>query len=351
METHLHHHHHHHHHSLLLVLGVFSQDTPSNALLRQASRRTWMTSPNVDDEVVVRFAIRGGGGVSSPLVVEAEANNDVVLSKSNKTLPRATGPINSLIDWFAYATTTYPDAAFVGKADDDAFVRLAPLRSHLSTVEALFPPRGSPVYFGRFEMFHWLRASESPIGFSWFGGRMRPCKVTTALTGPFPFAKGALFAVSAPVAAGVAASPFARASLANITAHTGPRKNNPWEDAWLGYVLAATVPRLSLAHMPLSLLAEGWGNRSAVRDARDKIYWHGGGKSEKKYVETARWFDELNSDVPSAGSGGEDASTSHLRLSSCAPFQSCAASASLLEAVSWNACRLVTKKDGIGVSR
>lgn len=261
----------HPHHDLVLALGVFSQDTPFNALLRQAARRTWMTSPNVDDEVVVRFAIRGGGGVSAPLVVEGEANKDLVILKANTTLPRATGPISSLIEWFAYATTTFPNSAFVGKADDDTFVRLAPLRSHLAAVEALFPPRGSPIYWGRFELFHWMRASESPIGFRWFGGRMQPCKVTNALTGPFPFAKGALFAVSAPVAAGVAASPFARASLANITAHTGPRKNAPWEDAWLGYVLAATVPRLSLAHLPLSLLAEGKQECRSSREAQNLL--------------------------------------------------------------------------------
>jgi hypothetical protein len=95
----------------------------------------------------------------------------------------------------------------LAEADDDVWIRAEALVPLLSKANSLLRPDRS-VYMGRFESYHWATTpnNEGPIGFSYrwqacsrhrHEWRVRDPLHRDGLSGPFNFAKGALFFLSA----------------------------------------------------------------------------------------------------------------------------------------------------------
>ena len=85
--------------------------------------------------IIVRFALRGLGASAA---VRAERANftrngvsDVVLLDAAANASRARGPLASLFCWYRCATTAWPRARLVGKADDDVWLHLPGISAHL----------------------------------------------------------------------------------------------------------------------------------------------------------------------------------------------------------------------------
>lgn len=131
-------------------------------------------------EVLLRFVVRAAA-------CQATNGTDVFIVPSDGLLglsaqaSRAIGPIVSATNWLACAYKTWPNARFIGKADDDVFVDFPLLSQSL---------RQTPddAVWGRFERYRWDEDRETPVAF----GSRQPCTATEA-NFSFPFPKGPLF--------------------------------------------------------------------------------------------------------------------------------------------------------------
>ena len=122
-----------------LALGVLSGALPPNgshpradrfARRRSIIRRSWLTFPNAQEGVVVRFVVRCGANWHGAPVAESD-----VLCAPVPAGGRLTGPILALHWWLQHALTAFATARFFGKADDDVYL-------HLPGIEAML--RGLP---------------------------------------------------------------------------------------------------------------------------------------------------------------------------------------------------------------
>ena len=181
----------------LAAIGIISHE--GREAHRAASRSSWLSLlPGLPD-MHVRFAIRGVGlNDPSRLHEEARTHGDVLLlrERSNLTLQEA-APLRSLLLWYRCAQHLFPDAAYVGKMDDDAWLQPVGMRELLLTI---LPWRQA--YVGSFESFHWDEAASVPRA-PWYGApSVKACRLTSSgLAGPFSFAKGAAFFLTADLVA------------------------------------------------------------------------------------------------------------------------------------------------------
>ena len=115
--------------TLLAVLGVLSHAPQQR--LRDAWRRHIL--PVASPDIAVRFVMRGFG-VPTHVNLEAKSHGDVILLRANSSLPRGTGPLVSLRLWYSCALSAFPQAAYIGKADDDTFVHLPSISRQLQAL-------------------------------------------------------------------------------------------------------------------------------------------------------------------------------------------------------------------------
>jgi hypothetical protein len=170
---------------------------------RDAIRRTWLP---LGDQYGLssRFVLRGNG---SRALDEAREHRDMVLFDDLPALmPRAPGPLALLLPWMNYALRTWPHAELIGKADDDVWLRIPALATHLRAVRgALAGSHGiNEFYWGVMEASFWAVTKTALRGWAWSlptHGRVcheRPALAAgwlalsnrKELVGPFPFAKG-----------------------------------------------------------------------------------------------------------------------------------------------------------------
>ena len=173
--------------------------------------------------------------IAQPQLI-ARAHASPRLCSQRSELLRENGPLLSIFLWFRCATTAFPMALFIGKADDDCWLHPSQwavllqnavlLQSQAtagktfdrsafdlwddSTASSRVKSRlardavGVPaVYVGSFEGYHWRTQTNAPVGWRNYPlGPNEVCKEHAAkgtegpTRGPFPFARGAIFFLS-----------------------------------------------------------------------------------------------------------------------------------------------------------
>jgi hypothetical protein len=279
---------------LVLALGIIS--APDYSGRRLAQRHSWMRWPNVghgDGHAVCgAFVVRAGAAprrVATALQREADVHRDTLLVPSIAyDESRLRGPILSLAWWLLYAERALPQASFIGKLDDDAYVHAPDLEQMLRLVHLQLGPTAN-VYLGVLTWYHWYPALFDHTMHAWsFGQAMHVgnwCRSTdlhaqgcddaaaTAMAieagrnltagpalspsgrrpgcgrchGPFAFAAGYLIVGSRALVRGVVAQGGIAADVARLRASDaatmrnkqGRRTEMVMEDVWLGYILHA----------------------------------------------------------------------------------------------------------------
>jgi len=141
---------------LLAALGILSHEARTE--FRQAIRSSWLRAPAAPS-IARRFVLRYRAA-SMRVQREAAAQGDVVFVDAEESLSRARGPLVSLSLWWRCALYAWPNAAVIGKADDDTWINLPGVEAHLSASlaavqEQYASAEPASVYWGIFETFHW----------------------------------------------------------------------------------------------------------------------------------------------------------------------------------------------------
>lgn len=249
------------------AVGVFTVNSRSE--LRAAHRRSWLAAPPSQPHLLAaRFVARGrGDGGSDPrddasitlLTREARRFGDIIFLDENASLARHVGPLFTLVAWFECAARVWPNALFVGKADDDVWIDLAGVAAHLHSVQAaLRELHASPrIYWGLMEGFSWLTDAKQPVGWSYGyrvhspGPRCSYAQVprdgnetgTHEKAGPFWFAKGPLFFLSSSLVRELLEAGMRTTVEDFLTSPKYRRQTQhpPWEDAFTGFMLATAA--------------------------------------------------------------------------------------------------------------
>ena len=246
---------------LLGVLGVFSH--APKLLIRRTIRETWLTLAH--ESLVTKFVMRAQG--DDRVAQEAAKQGDVVMLDAPSAMSKDVGPLWSSILWLACAPRAWPGAVMVGHAEDDTYLHLPGIVSHLRHTQSILPrhtPRDSEggvrVLWGEFEVFHWNENFHLPEK-TWnrYSPELladQPCRrrfeqdlginVSHTVVGPFAFAKGPLYFLSSALAREVAAhravGQEARAVIERgDDAPGGFVGTNAYEDAFIGYSVAQLV--------------------------------------------------------------------------------------------------------------
>lgn len=260
-----------HHAPYLAVLGVLSTDATASVMLRDQIRRTWWHDAREPSGIVRRFVMRGVGATQRT-AQEHRAFGDIIRVAGNASLGRRAGPLLSLLLWYRCATTAWPQAALIGKADEDAWVDVGSVEAHLRLSLSFLERRLVPsrhLYWGVMETFHWNSAANLPskpfgTGFG-FRAKPLPCRrrwqphgAHALLDGPFHFARGALFFLSAELCSQLATSALV-ATHASQVVRAAPFCSSkadeqrcrllgnsstealPWEDVFVGWALATVA--------------------------------------------------------------------------------------------------------------
>ena len=209
---------------LLGVLGVFSHS--ANLAVRRTIRETWLTLAH--ESLVTRFVMRGRG--DDRVAQEASKHADVVLLDAPAAMSKDVGPLWSSMLWLACAPRAWPGADLIGHAEDDTYLHLPGIVSHIRRTASI--PRdsngGVRLFWGTFEIFHWnenLHLPEKQWNRYSAEAMSQPCSRRTiehlrhikkerqypgvytnhTVVGPFAFAKGPLYFLSSALAREVAA--------------------------------------------------------------------------------------------------------------------------------------------------
>jgi hypothetical protein len=319
----------------LAVLGVLS--TASRTAWREAARATWFPRSAVNasgNTILCRFVLRADG-TTNAIRAEAARLGDILLLRGGQE--NATwGPLVSLLLWYEYASSAWPQAGFVGKADDDIWASLPDVALSLAAaLELRSKQNASELYWGVMEGATWNASAHRPGRFPpqvlepprckhahrfgephYAAGAMRDSDVrptvlvrgggsggghrssSTMPHGPFPFAKGPMYFVSAGAIMRVLGD-RSLIALAQQTIRTRPDSHTsvgsclscarkPWEDIWTGFALSAAYPpleRLAVVDISYSLFSEQWGFSASP----STILWHSKRKLPARLLALQRW--------------------------------------------------------------
>ena len=269
----------------------------------------------------------------------------MVLLNVSAAYGRFRGMLLALMEWWNVSLTTWPDAEFVGKADDDVWANLPGIATNLRLAHDAIG-HSWWIILGAMEVFHWDAESHRPVG--WHDVRqlsvMPNCtrnaditwramppiqrKKHDAIVGPFVFPRGPLFFLSAPLAAAVLSNDWVRreaertrdsipddesavlqACEANASlCGTMGTSSRPWEDVFLGVALAKAMPQarprsdpksgVAAVHLGCPLFHTGWG----FFVARSTLVWHdaySGGLKRPERIGAAQRFSDARSCVSS----------------------------------------------------
>lgn len=243
------------------ALGILSATEHSK--FRRAARLTWMAQSERESReaaggLACRFVLRGLNA-SAALLQEAARHRDVLLVAA-PALSRQTGPLTSLMYWYECALVAWPKAGLIGKADDDVYLHLPGIEVHLRLTLAATRNRSSPsarpplLSWGVHETYHWDVTSHLPTQFAYLWGwspadEAKDCARGGALIGPFHFAKGPLFFLSAALVRQAILSRevrrLARAAIDAADRGSSSDGMMPYEDVFAGLALAlaASAPQ------------------------------------------------------------------------------------------------------------
>ena len=186
----------------LAAIGVLSHEP--RLRLRNAVRATWL--PDLPHTVAARFVLRGLA-LQEPNTTQAEAarHGDVLFVRARALMLRENGPLQSLVLWLECARWRFASARFIGKADDDVWIRPSAWAALLGAVLAHVPPKAH-AYVGAMEAFHWRLDADAPVDWSPYPfskGCTRKGGSADGKVGPFAFGKGATFFMTTHTAARV----------------------------------------------------------------------------------------------------------------------------------------------------
>ena len=319
----------------LAALGVLSHDQRYD--YRQEIRSTWAL--HAAPHIIVRFALRGIGASAA---VRAERANftrngvsDVVLLDASANASRARGPLASLFCWYRCATTAWPRARLVGKADDDVWLHLPGISAHLhASLHALRRnTTGEPqILWGLFQSFHWDVRVERPDAFgktSKFGS-LKSCgragnSLRDSIThprwrdaggwwqhpqriGPFHFTRGPAYFVGAGIVRqlldDVILQAHMRATLDAADVATNLSTTLPWEDVYTGLALseAAHGADLAYVHVGCEVYSDEWGFFAAP----STLIWHMRSKIASRIRELQAWSESRHCAPPGRLECGDD---------------------------------------------
>ena len=236
----------------IAALGIVSAyDRPK---FRFQARASWMAGAarrarELAGGMACRFVMRGQNA-SAGLLSEAATEGDVLLVKA-PTLNRLSGPLISLQLWLDCALEAWPNAAMIGKADDDVWVHVPGVELHLQLTLAAVRNQSQVtrplVYWGVHETYHWSKQTNLPEGFAYLWGwnakdEERDCARAQRI-GPYFFAKGPLFFVSTPIVRQISRSSEVRslaAAAVSAASVARPRREElvPYEDVFAGLAIA-----------------------------------------------------------------------------------------------------------------
>lgn len=224
-------------------------------------------------------------------------------------MSRDNGPLVSIVLWYGCAAHAFPSAAYVGKADDDVWLHLPNWAAYLrGTLPWLRAGRFGAYVGTMFEGYHWRPDVDAPVG--WRHMIKDSCRFRAHnFSGPFSFAIGPSFFLSAP-----AAREIAHATRSAVMRTTGgdrkrclpgsyehKRKDKPlgspcegvspilpaWDDVWTGWALAS-VP--SVGPMVYLSAPEAQVNEYGLKIAPSTISWHG--KIDNDFPRRAQMLDD-----------------------------------------------------------
>jgi hypothetical protein len=185
----------------LVALGILS--TSSRTVFRDTARATYLRELPAD--VSAAFVMRGrhlNHSTRVSLSLEARVHSDMLFVNASAELPRESGPLHSIYLWFLCATQRYPHVPFVGKLDDDTWLNAGALATLLRGHVLPWVGRPFEAYVGAFATYHWdERRDGGPVFY-----REIPCtlpcarKSGSSIAGPYNFAKGPAFVLSAALA-------------------------------------------------------------------------------------------------------------------------------------------------------
>jgi hypothetical protein len=294
------------------AIGIFSLE--EHVKYRQAIRATWLRSAPAAN-MTAHFVLRGLNARQS-MLAEAAAHGDVVFVRATAKMSCKSGPLRKLMMWLACAIEAWPQAAMIGKADDDAWVHLPGIAIHVTTSLAALRTGGSKrssedaapsVVWGFMESYHWHEGVHRPVGFmgiryahrrlpgegrlercrrrlapplqplprrdvpkAWLAGheahgQSGPSDAPANVTGPFFFAKGPCYLVSRSLVRRVVEDPWVGAEV-EAAVKSGEEFEEvreltwPWEDVFLG----AALSRVSHAPSELVAVHAGTSGRDGV---------------------------------------------------------------------------------------
>ena len=239
-----------------IVLGIVSNCMWGNSFDRRKwIRETWKTYANVGKTMHVVFIVALLQSDLSPVPAslearlrsEADAHRDMLLLTR---VPERKSPCLKTMAWFRYAAKTYPDATFLAKTDDDAFVQTIKLEANMRPFA-----RQPLVYIGSTLWGSYItetfQACARRMGPNMCAGGMKEerCKERGAI-GPYPYAVGMLQVLSHRVASWMVQQPNFLEFERRATAATRPPMMDHGEDMVIGMFLR-TLPDENSVHFPL----------------------------------------------------------------------------------------------------
>ena len=230
----------------LIALGVLS--AAAYDCRRAAIRNSWVKYPEVDSgEVLVRFLSAVGPEPPAKLVAEHEQFGDIVMLQTNVT-SRNIGPMLTVYRWLQFAAVEppYSRAQYVAKLDDDGFVHVPELASHLRLLRDMGK---TFVYYGIFYYTTW-QMHRHKVGASTYDHRgasraNSKCIADKTCSGVFGFAAAPAQIIGLDLAQALAISPRAMAythGSRDILNDSKKSKTFATEDSFLGYAIRDLLP-------------------------------------------------------------------------------------------------------------
>ena len=228
------------------VLSGTSHDGVKYRVRRAAARQTWGEALERQwVPAAVRFVLRCGG---LPVDAPERSEPGVLCTDVPAVLGRRMGPVRSLMAWLSHAIATFPNAHFIGKADDDVYLHPPAIIRLLESV-----PVGmrKHAYLGYHNWYHTLYEPGRQFQFTTYSpqrgysnmaarrtGLAKRCSVPNVTChGPFPYACGPFFAIGRRLVQALAANEGIRAEMDSLSVLPMPAKEFVVEDVWLGSVL------------------------------------------------------------------------------------------------------------------
>ena len=113
---------------LLAVVGILSLE--EHVRHRHEIRETWLRrSPEAG--IVARFAIHGLDA-RADVIDEATKHSDITFLRAPAVMSCKAGALRKLMLWLRCAAAAWPNAAMIGKADDDVWLHLPGVSAHVS---------------------------------------------------------------------------------------------------------------------------------------------------------------------------------------------------------------------------